>query len=401
MTVSGTGDTPLIPKDKTSHTKLHKEKSSETKVDTLKTKITQEENSPLPQRTVKSTRITKKSIKEDPVKNGTFEESVPADISKLILSHLSQKDLNQASLVNKQWAGIAPSVALNREFLLLKSFVEHLAANLDEKHRTKLHDLFSTSKIYQSKNLTALRSGLIDLREKIVILIKDLDTKKLQAALAPVEKPLFFDKISNLVRIYNEIDQTTHNKWQFAVYIFQSLCQLGCFEKSIQLANTIEYESQKRQAFLVIFRELIKSSKFKDLKLVKPINDPETLLKISDKLAETGQFNKALELAKIIPDFTKRQKALEKIAIEAGKKQEFTLAINVALSITTGKVRENTLLSITKELCYAKKFDQATTLAYFININDEIRAKALHEIDMQMAQTSEGDETPQHKSSHA
>lgn len=454
MSVKSSRDEPFIPKDSTipvskKQKELNLKKTQASHINALTTKITetaQTESSKNPiklKRTKKSTKEererksfderakdlgfkfnnennTYQSIKE-PGKQITIEEMVDLikenealvkkietiestaepilvpDVVLQVLSFVDSKDINSARLVNKSWNSAAPSGAIKHEMALLKPYLKVLNLYSEEFERD----------IVTSKNLTELQTRLLELREKIVMNLKehsDSNLERMKISCDKLKPPLFFDKLFDLIPIYKDIDEykaARMKHWgcrdSFMINIFDSLCHLGCFEKSIEFANSIDYDYRLKRKLLykecIFLAEAGKSDEA--VKQAKELPDEKfkrrALKTIPISLVKVGKFNEAIKQAKKLPDELK-DLTLKKVSICLCKAGEFYKATQLAHTIKNGGIKDGAFWGISKELCKVGKLDQAIVMTYSISIDDKVRDDARHDTSVALASVGRFDE---------
>lgn len=316
------------------------------------------------------------SKKHAPDKKMDLDKVFPLELFEKILSNLDPKEIPLP--VSKSWDNKTLGMVKKKEMLLLGPFIKFLTQNIDAKKysyiTSNLNDPFITKKISESKNLLEFQSEMLDLRDKIALEFTKLnhfDFKKLKELSFSYEKPLFFDKLFDLVPVYNEmihfvVDQANIEDYLVTFYlrnIILNLSLLGCFSKSIAFLDEINISKELKSNCLSI---------------------------IIIKMAEAGKFDEAIKLAKTIPN--KFEEALKDISIEFCKSKNFYSAIQLALTIKDVEVRTLALSNISKYLAEDGKFDHATAIALFINVDDQMRTQTLRSILDEMIKSEKVDE---------
>ncbi|MBD0361386.1 MAG: hypothetical protein ICV55_01125 [Coleofasciculus sp. C3-bin4] len=69
---------------------------------------------------------------------------------------------------------------------------------------------------------------------------------------------------------------------------------------------------------------------------------------VAHQLADKGQYNQALELAKTITDRSVKQIALKAIAVQLGAKGQYDKALEVAKTITDNSVKQRAMEAIAR-----------------------------------------------------
>ncbi len=205
--------------------------------------------------------------------------SLPYDLVKLIFSHLNEMDIEQASKVNKSWNVTTVEVAKTLKFVPLKSFVEWLIENLDDKfshYQNWLAVALNETKISTTDNLLQVRSCKEVLSEKVLHILKEMGADDLadleclyQKNQSHPRREHSFKHFFTLAEEYKKID--TKLSVSEICRIISTLVKLDASNKALECfqiltkvfpanENSIDW---KIQIFLsCLFQELILSGKF-------------------------------------------------------------------------------------------------------------------------------------------
>lgn len=278
--------------------------------------------------------------------------SLPYDLVRLIFSHLNEMDIEQASKVNKSWNVTTVAAAKTLKLVPLKSFIEWLIGNLDNKfyhHKKWLIVALNETKILETVNLLQVKSCKGILSEKILHILNDIgadDLVELESLYKKKHAHSPFENFFTLAEIYKRFE----NKLSLSEIccIFRSLVRMDASDKALEIFNRIIKNSTVDNFYLIdwkikillncLFEELVLKGKFtKALGLIiiyseslsnkfitrlfcDIINSPTnfglnlamqasiTLLKkpVDDYLerAILSLFKKSCELAQTTPDFS-------------------------------------------------------------------------------------------------
>lgn len=224
---------------------------------------------------------------------------LPLEIFQQVLSYLDPKSRQSAVGVNKLWCNVVIDTARRKELSLIKDFAKFLAKNLSGKlDADQIRRLLKIGRDDDEKklnfaNLIAVKSSQRILRENILEILKDLkheDLKSLEELSRDERKPLFFENIFDLARIYKQIDEAKtipdENNKSIALRDGSiDLTRNGEIVKAIELANTIPGKLYKCAA----------------------------LLEVCVAFTRRWDIDKAIELANTIPDEIYKSRALRQV----------------------------------------------------------------------------------------
>lgn|GEM_PF-3870259 len=208
--------------------------------------------------------------------------SLPYDLVKLIFSHLNVMDIEQASKVNKSWNITTIEVAKTLKFVPLKSFIEWLVGNLDNKfyhHKKWLIVALNQTKILETVNLVQVKSCKGILSEKILHILNDIgadDLVELESLYKKKHAHSPFENFFTLAEIYKRFE----NKLSVSEIccIFRSLVRMDASDKALEIFNRIIKNYTVDNFCLIDWKiKIFLSCLFEELVLV-------------------GKFNKALGL---------------------------------------------------------------------------------------------------------
>lgn len=241
---------------------------------------------------------------------------LPLEIFERVLCYLNNIDIKKTGSISCLYREASITPAKREEFSKIKAFSTFLANHLDEdsyaKERKALFDMGSNTIVLNSVNLMEVKSSIYIERERVVNILKDLkesDLKSLEEFSKDI-KPLFFENVFELVKIYMKIPKAHEIpdeilKGCALKDIALEFLKLGQIEKAIEIANIIVCEEYKGIVLQNVSLRLMESEKIEEaIALANTIlhvdHNGYTLRRISLTLLEKGDLLKAIEVAKMI-----------------------------------------------------------------------------------------------------
>lgn len=304
-------------------------------------------------------------------------KELPLDILKKILSYLDKTSMQSASQITKHWNHAFLDLTKQIELSKIQKFRNFLSNNSNTSYITQREELFSAGKMAQifdsEKNLTQVKSSICELKEDILKILKDIDIQdlcKLNILFKDEVKPkLFEEDIFELAQINQRIDQANlkecAEKDRLLWDISKELTKDGYFDKAIEVAHMISKD--KSFALFEIFNQLMKENNIgKATEVVKKIyaddKDPHYIRLIQNKFLECGYFDKAAEVAHMLPDEKQKFAALLNICNQSIEKGLIDKAIEVANTIPDNE-KNSTFYYICNQLVEKGSIDKSIEVA--------------------------------------
>lgn len=216
-----------------------------------------------------------------------------------ILGYLDPKSMQQASLVNYDWYDSIIAVAYYNKMPKIKKFLNFLFLCLEENPctapRAALFNFISEKISLRPKNLVEIKKIINSYQETILHILKELsvdDLNSLEFVFSKISKPVFFDDIFRLVKIYQCIDHINHMTESLHTKLLREMISMelininnGSIDKAIDIVNEI----------FVIF------------------NDLEPFFSVLKKLVEKGYINRTLGIIDKNLDQDKKQEAFQAV----------------------------------------------------------------------------------------
>lgn len=297
---------------------------------------------------------------------------IPYEVEVIDLSVSHLRDLSAQSH-NPLFQERLLSVLKKREHALSAIFCDFLKDTLEEPRYTKFKKLIAESKIDNSSNLKEFQTHLFSLREKIVVLFKDLTEIKLRPLMLFSQfemKPLYIDSVFKLIPLYKELEHEHRGKDNSLEECAVTLAKWGLFQGAIVLAGKIRDPLKKDHALRAISIELLKNDRLDEaLTLAETITDHMhkgyALWKISSELAKTGRLDEAVRLANTIPYAIYNHMALSEIYNESTLPNTFEEQIKLASTITNIAFRNKIFNTIIENKAFKNsKSKNETYLSY-------------------------------------
>lgn len=328
---------------------------------------------------------------------GEFNKTIPFDVFEIILFNLDGMDLQQANLVDRLWSLKSINIAKQKELFVIKGFTQFLCESLPKdsypNQRKALLDMCSDTKVLGGVNLIEIKYSIEEMKENLLIIIKDLSDKDLSDLEDLSQKqrpPLFFENIFVLAQLYKQVDETnampkSFHKWKTLQSISKALAVHGQIDKAVEVANGIEARLFGEDAFLDIFEILIQNGKIgRAEQVANRIADKSSrgifLREISKELTKRGDVDKAIEIADRLYDELRRAIALRDICKALVMNGNLDKALLVA-SMISDEFREQGLAF--RDICgaFAQMGEGVKALECAIRITDEpIRLSVLNNI---------------------
>ena len=296
---------------------------------------------------------------------GLITNTLPIHLFEEILSYLNVLDTQSASQVSKLWNVSAIDTAKHEELVEINKFIKFICGNIEESsYPTQIKDLralIGDKKILNAVNLNQVKYSALEIREKILNVLKDLDNKVLSALeklSINLKNPVFFQNVFELARIYRNADEIKEldegiEKDRALKLVYMELLENRCFDKALEVANLMPLEREKDLAFLGIGIELLKRGYFdKALKITDLITDKweksSFLKRVGEALLKNGHLGKTLEVANLITQEQEKCEILESLSKAWTEKGNFDKALEVANLITSEQLKSYALEDIKK-----------------------------------------------------
>ncbi|MEX0961448.1 MAG: F-box-like domain-containing protein [Simkaniaceae bacterium] len=303
------------------------------------------------------------ALPEEEDDNKNFINKLPYEIFSNILSRLDYKDIKSTATVSEYWNEASIDVACRAQYSAIKTYVDAIRNELKEEsygdQKEKLLKIGSDKKILNSRSLIELDSFIKKQKNKLIDTLKSLKEDDLEGLEELVKKqpiPKFFGNLLILAKIYRKIDLAEETLDNVAkVYAFQdiskALAKNGDFDKAIEVALMIPSDYFQGVALQII----------------------------SMVLVENGDFEKAVEVAEQIPCYRNKCFAFKHIfEVLVIKNDDFDKAIEIAPTISNNNDQARILandqariLAFISDMLVIKKgdFDKAIKVALMIPDN--------------------------------
>ena len=266
---------------------------------------------------------------------------LPPEIMSQVFTLLDSSDVRSTSLVNRSWNVNTIDKVKHEEMKLLQSYSKFLADNLDEEknpfEKKELLRLSEDNHILNCDSLGEIKVCLLKVRDNIESQLLKLDHEDLE----------------NLRELTKNEDMP------------------GLFEA---IYDHVDVLKSLREAILIN----------------EPIQQSFALQKICKKLVELGEFDKALDVARIIPVGAHADAMLADICNELVDGGHFEKAIKIASTIQTYGVNWTPFENICRGLTESNKFDRAMEVASNLDTN-RLRSHAFQGICMSLYSSKQFD----------
>ncbi len=165
-----------------------------------------------------------------------------------------------------------------------------------------------------------------------------------------------------------------------------ALAEDGQLSEGLQIAKKIPDTSRKNSALNQIAYQFTEAGKLSDaLEVVKLLDsNSDALQGIADKYADIGKFAEALEIAQRIQDGGSKNRALANIATSYGKARKFSDGLQIAQKIEYEDLKNSALTNIAIDLAVAGRMADALQL---IQVFDDYSKKiAVVDIAIKLAE---------------
>lgn len=196
------------------------------------------------------------------------EKKLPKEIELYILSFLGPRDLQSAVQVSKNFKIFSINTAEQIEISFFHEFADFLDQNTRNNQIMKICSLGEKT-LSNSTSLNALKSKLLDQKEEIINVLKNLDEEdfpKLKALSKNLNKSHFFHNVFYLAALYKQIEKIekldpSPIRDRELVLICDLLCRKGGnLSKAAEAASKISNESSRTKIL-------------EDIDKVKPSNE--------------------------------------------------------------------------------------------------------------------------------
>lgn len=207
------------------------------------------------------------------IEENLINKQLPSEVLSLALNLLNPKDEATARGVCRRWNEnfLASD---KKEFVQLEQFIGFVTETLDQENNAiqifMLERLTSDKKVLNTVSLQQIKMSVSDLKENILNVLKDLEEeelKKLEEKASEKKKMQFYHEIFDLVRIYKKIDEAKKgilDKSALYASLLRSCDELiskGAIDKALEIAKTIPDEEPKKTLFFESALEKLVSKK--------------------------------------------------------------------------------------------------------------------------------------------
>ena len=238
-----------------------------------------------------------------------------------IFSYSKQDDLQAIIRVNKKFKDTAIRIFSSNELIPIKNFIQVTIQWLDERkfHRQKdsLIEILDSIASPSFVSLVLLKQYILKVKEQLIEVIKTLE----------------FDprvKLRDHMKVSTDLPE-----------LMEDIFELSIIEERIARANLISDEDNKVEAFREVFRDL-------------------------EKICDS---DRALAIAKIVPEGYIRDSAFASISLALVSADKLEKALAIAEIIPEGEIRDRALREIAQALARADKLEEASDIA--LTITDE------------------------------
>lgn len=227
-----------------------------------------------------------------PKDEGLINKTLPVEVFRMILSYVDDREMQTANTVNSTWCKESVISARCTEFLKIDNFLNFLYDHIQKEiYPIQSKNLLRIeTDLKDSINLRQVKSSILKLKIDIVTILKDLkeeDLNRLESLFIHEPSPKFFENLFALTRIYKETDEANQlppKERSFAIEkISYKLIDCGEIDKAIEIALTITEDLPKEYALRKICISL-------------------TNRHHHDKKGRVRNLNRAIKIAKLIPD---------------------------------------------------------------------------------------------------
>ncbi len=351
----------------------------------------------------------------EPVGEEKTISSLGPEILQECLSYLNTtKDPQSTVQVSHFWKNATIETSRFKERSLARSFGEFLTENLDPKQYSEqietLANIYRSNTILNSVNLLDLKSSLLDLKEKLIPLLRTLDIKTirdLKTQSEAINTPHFFedifeltvtlkaidieferisafpfewercnafealcitliqqDNIDNAIKVTNAITYE-HIRVKLLENICNHLTSVGSIDWAVKVANTFTREYKKITAFENIFINqidlghidwVIKTTNI----ITKEVTRDHVLKSACKHLLDLGNIDKAVEAAKSITDMYQKECQFQNINELLIGRDNIDKAIEVVKALTSESLIDR--LNKNTEILKKRLFDHIIKL---------------------------------------
>lgn len=296
---------------------------------------------------------------------GSEDQKLPPEILEMIFSHLSNRDLQKAALVNRQWNEVAIVEANCEATSKLRHFVDFLCRNLNrdlyELQIESLSNLEGTREILISENFIQIKSSMRSCEKNISNILKDLsedDLNQLEELSKIESKSGFLENIFDLTRNYKKIDGADGktigwHKYSDLNEISLNLTNMNRIDEAIEVANM-----NSDEAYRVI-----------------------NLQNISINLTQKNRIDEAIEVARMIPEDCSKFMALDCMLLHLKSIDQIDAVIEIANTISENHFRDLALLNLPKALAMIDRIDKAIEVADMLSEDSTYGAAILYIVE--------------------
>ncbi len=263
---------------------------------------------------------------EIPLGDNRIHDMLPREVFRKILSYLNYKEVLTADLVSHFWNESLVDVVQVETFNDQKKFVEFLVENIkDESKRNELSHFREDRNVFNLNSLKEIKASVIASKEEIVKILGRLkrdETKELRK-LYKARSARNFDHLLAITELHSDLEDTQA--------IDDSFCK-GDQLQRLSMLFTVYHQYDKA----VEVANIIPDEKERAL----------TIQGISDALMQYGKMEKSLVVANQIKKEYIRSESLERLAVSLSRRGLFKRAKEVVEMIPKQSPRHDTALKL-------------------------------------------------------
>ncbi len=335
--------------------------------------------------------INLNSIKSETMKPTTIN-SLPEELLEKIFSNLSEIDLQATACVNRDISRSVIAAANFSEPHSIRNFIQILIQRLHGEifpgAREQLVRISHNIRFHHFVNLRLLKEDILEVKAKLINILKILDEKTLQNLSENIYPPRFLEDIFELVPIEIERDEgiSIYHEARRAAALrsISTVLAQGNIDRAIEVATSIPQKDIRGDGLSYISRALAQEGNIDraiEVATLIPQKDirGDGLSDISRVLVKGGNMDRAIEVATLIPQKNRRGCMFSYISRTLAEGGNIDRAIEVATLIPNEDIRGGRLSDISSTLAQGGNIDRAIEVA--TSISDEaIKEQALSHI---------------------
>lgn len=315
---------------------------------------------------------------------------LPLELFERTLSYLDEMSLQQACLVSHLWDKTSLLAVIQRESSAIKKFVKFLKKNLNKEiykiQLAELSNIENDDGISNSRSLIQIKSSICILKKRVIDILKIFEEKNL-TILEELSKnkirSIFLKNIFGFAKIYKKLDKAhqtydTSFEEQALFDIAKIAAKSGNFDKAIEIAKK-EPALQVSTKTKTTERLLDKATNIVNSLLANE-NSLKATLCIGDFLATSPNFYKIKNIADAITDDKKKNEFLAYISLIAAKSGNFLQALNIACFITDVDSKIYFISEVARIVTESGSFSSAIEIAEAIATDIDSKSHFISEI---------------------